>query len=146
MSVWPCFFWTSKLLLDFFIYFILLIEWIVTVFPYPHPRSLWLQLWLILFNYIPNEHLSVESLLAFLTISLTNIWINPKHDKHDLSEQAAYPCTPTSMVNWWTYQPAPLLVPHNRPFSWTPFLIFSLVGHVNSISITSVNDTLKAYH
>lgn len=110
MSAWPCFFWTSKLLLDFFIYFILLIEWIVTVFPYPHPRSLWLQLWPILFNYIPNEHLSVESLLAFLTISLTNIWINPKHDKHDLSEQAAYPCTPTSMVNWWTYQPA-LIIP-----------------------------------
>ena len=36
---------------------------------------------------------------AFLIISVTVLWINPRLDKQDLSEQAVYPPAPSSIAN-----------------------------------------------
>lgn len=41
--------------------------------------------------------------LLFLVISPTDLWINPSLDKYASNEQAAYLCTPTFMVNRWSF-------------------------------------------
>ena len=65
------------------------------------------------FSTIPKQVFECCVTCLFI-ISLTDLWINPSLDKHDWSEQAAYPHTTTSITNRFTFQPA-LMQPFNKP-------------------------------